>query len=84
MLADDQKYFSWMARAALGVMMAVVMFWIRGQVPDSDAPNSAEDVTIQPEAIASGFAEHSTFAAIAGDGMRAAMNPVPVVTAIQR
>lgn len=42
MLSDDQDYLSWMARAALAVLMAVVMFWIRGQMPD-DAPVSEQD-----------------------------------------
>lgn len=41
MSADDQHYLSWMTRAALAVLMVVVMFWIRSQIPDDMSPGDA-------------------------------------------
>jgi hypothetical protein len=43
MLADDQIYRSWMASVALAVLMALVMVWIRSQIPD-DVPVTATAV----------------------------------------
>ncbi len=60
MLADDQKYFSWMARAALAVLMTVIMFWIRRQVPDTDAATAAYDATASQTATT----EHASFPAM--------------------
>jgi hypothetical protein len=55
MLADDQTYGSWMASVALAVLMALVMVWIRSQIPD-DAPVEAASVqtAAAPAAAAAG------------------------------
>jgi hypothetical protein len=38
MFSDDQNYLSLMTSVALAVLMAVVMFWIRAQIPDEQSP----------------------------------------------
>lgn len=50
MLVDDHDYLSWMASAALAVLMMVVMFWIRAQMPDDEsAARPAEMATVNAQ-----------------------------------
>lgn len=51
-MTDDRHYRVWMNGAALAVLMFIVMFWIRSQIPDDSSvvtpvqAAAAADVTV--------------------------------------